>query len=198
MRKRWLIAGFVAGQLRGAYWGIAGKPSNYPYRPPLDVLRRVRLALHRPHPHRPGRVLRGRARGAGEPRVPDGRDRAPPARRQAAAQRPSARGALPQVDVGDGRRGGAARQLEDEASPAAGSVDSRALRRSRRRLGFRGSVVAYWAAEAGRRVLLLERGKTYLPGSPRSPYGLARNLWDPSEGLHGMFNVWSFRGIDVR
>jgi cholesterol oxidase len=63
--------------------------------------------------------------------------------------------------------------------------------------GFGGSVTAYRLAEAGRRVCLLERGKPYPPGSfPRSPEAMARNFWDPSEGLYGMFNVWSFSGID--
>jgi cholesterol oxidase len=64
--------------------------------------------------------------------------------------------------------------------------------------GFGGSVTAYRLSEAGRRVCVLERGKPYPPGSfPRSPAGMARNFWDPSEGLYGMFNVWSFRGIDA-
>jgi len=64
--------------------------------------------------------------------------------------------------------------------------------------GFGGSVSAYRLAEAGRSVCLLERGKPFPPGSfPRSPHGLSKNFWDPSEGLHGMFNVWSFRGIDA-
>jgi cholesterol oxidase len=62
--------------------------------------------------------------------------------------------------------------------------------------GFGGSVSAFRLAEAGMRVCLLERGKAYPPGSfPRSPYGMSRNLWDPSEGLHGLFNVWEFRGL---
>jgi cholesterol oxidase len=62
--------------------------------------------------------------------------------------------------------------------------------------GFGGSVMAYRLAEAGLRVCVLERGKAYSPGSfPRSPYAMSRNFWDPSEGLHGMFNVWSFRGL---
>jgi cholesterol oxidase len=62
--------------------------------------------------------------------------------------------------------------------------------------GFGGSVAAYRLAEAGRSVRLLERGKPYPPGSfPRSPHGMARNFWDPSEGLYGMFNIWSFRGL---
>jgi cholesterol oxidase len=48
-------------------------------------------------------------------------------------------------------------------------------------------------AEAGHRVLLLERGRRFPPGSfPRSPYRMARALWDPSKGLYGMFSVWSF------
>ncbi|MFP4438548.1 MAG: GMC oxidoreductase [Chloroflexaceae bacterium] len=62
--------------------------------------------------------------------------------------------------------------------------------------GFGGSVMAYRLAEAGRRVCVLERGKPYPPGSfPRSPYGMKTNLWDPSEGLYGLYNIWSFRGL---
>ena len=42
---------------------------------------------------------------------------------------------------------------------------------------------------------LLERGKAYPPNSfPRAPYDLSRNFWDPSEGLYGMYNIWSFKG----
>jgi cholesterol oxidase len=64
--------------------------------------------------------------------------------------------------------------------------------------GFGGSVAAYRLAAAGRSVCLLERGKTYPPGSfPRTPRDMARNVWDPSEGRHGLFNVWSFRGIEA-
>ncbi|MDQ3937242.1 MAG: GMC family oxidoreductase [Chloroflexota bacterium] len=59
--------------------------------------------------------------------------------------------------------------------------------------GFGGSVTAYRLAEAGRRVLLLERGRRFPPGSfPRSPYRFRRAFWDPSAGLYGMFSVWSF------
>ena len=62
--------------------------------------------------------------------------------------------------------------------------------------GFGGSVTAYRLAEAGMSVCVLERGKPYPPGSfPRSPWEMARNFWDPSEGLHGLFDVWSFRGL---
>src|SRR5918994_129794 len=62
--------------------------------------------------------------------------------------------------------------------------------------GFGGSVMAYRLAEAGLRVCLLERGKAYPPGEfPRSPNRMKRNFWDPSEGLHGMFNLWSFSGL---
>jgi cholesterol oxidase len=63
--------------------------------------------------------------------------------------------------------------------------------------GFGGSVSAYRLAQAGRRVLLLERGKAFPPGSfPRIPREVARNFWDPSGGLHGMFDIWSFSGIE--
>jgi cholesterol oxidase len=64
--------------------------------------------------------------------------------------------------------------------------------------GFGGSVMTYRMAEDDRSVCLLERGKRYPPGSfPRSPRGISKNFWDPSEGLHGMFNLWSFSGIDA-
>jgi len=61
--------------------------------------------------------------------------------------------------------------------------------------GFGGSVMAYRLAEAGLRVCLLERGKAYPPFSfPRAPFKLRSNFWDPSVGLYGMYNVWSFKG----
>ncbi len=60
--------------------------------------------------------------------------------------------------------------------------------------GFGGSVMAYRLAEAGLRVCLLERGKAYPPTSfPRKPYDLGKNFWDPSSGLFGLFDVWSFK-----
>jgi cholesterol oxidase len=62
--------------------------------------------------------------------------------------------------------------------------------------GFGGSVMAYRLAEAGLKVCVLERGKPYPPGSfPRNPLGMKQNFWDPSEGLYGLFDIWSFRGI---
>ncbi|MGH2942789.1 MAG: GMC oxidoreductase [Solirubrobacteraceae bacterium] len=64
--------------------------------------------------------------------------------------------------------------------------------------GFGGSVTAYRLAEAGRSVCLLERGKPFPPNSfPRSPLGMKSQFWDPSEGLQGMFNLWSFENIDA-
>jgi cholesterol oxidase len=64
--------------------------------------------------------------------------------------------------------------------------------------GFGGSVAAYRFAEAGRSVLVLERGRAYPPGSfPRSPRGVGANVWDPARGLLGMFDVWSFRGLEA-
>lgn len=63
--------------------------------------------------------------------------------------------------------------------------------------GFGGSVLTYRLAQAGKRVCLLERGKAYRPGDyPRAPHELRKNFWDPSEGLYGMFDIWSFRGIE--
>ena len=64
--------------------------------------------------------------------------------------------------------------------------------------GFGGSVTAYRLAEGGMRVCLLERGKSYPPGSfARTPYDMARNFWDPSEGRHGMFDLWTFKGVEA-
>jgi cholesterol oxidase len=63
--------------------------------------------------------------------------------------------------------------------------------------GFGGSVTAYRLAEAGRRVVLLERGQPYPPGSfPRSPAEMGRAFWDPAAGLYGMYDVWGFKGCD--
>jgi cholesterol oxidase len=64
--------------------------------------------------------------------------------------------------------------------------------------GFGGSVMAYRLANAGLRVCVLERGKSYPPGSfPRTPREFSRNFWDPSEGLLGLFDIWSFRGAEA-
>ena len=52
--------------------------------------------------------------------------------------------------------------------------------------GFGGSVTAYRLAEAGKRVLVLERGRPYPPGSfTRSPYRARESFWDPPRGLDG-------------
>src|SRR5207244_1329715 len=38
----------------------------------------------------------------------------------------------------------------------------------------------------------------YPPGSfPRAPHEMSRNFWDPSEGLYGMFDLWSFSSIEA-
>jgi cholesterol oxidase len=64
--------------------------------------------------------------------------------------------------------------------------------------GFGGSVTAYRLAEAGKRVLVLERGKAYPPGSfARSPYRARESFWHPEKGLLGMYHYWSFNGIDA-
>jgi cholesterol oxidase len=63
--------------------------------------------------------------------------------------------------------------------------------------GFGGSVMAYRLAKEGLRVCLLERGKPYPPTAfPRSPLAMKKNFWNPSDGLYGMYNVWSFQGIN--
>lgn len=64
--------------------------------------------------------------------------------------------------------------------------------------GFGGAVTAYRLAEAGKRVLVLERGRPYPPGSfTRSPYRARDSFWDPPRGLTGMYHYWSFKGIDA-
>ena len=57
--------------------------------------------------------------------------------------------------------------------------------------GFGGAVAAYHlAAGTGLKVLLLERGMPYPPGSfARTPHDLRRNFWDPGAGLHGLFEM---------
>jgi len=47
-------------------------------------------------------------------------------------------------------------------------------------------------------VCLLKRGKAFAPNTfPRSPLGMKRQFWDPSEGLHERFNVCSFDDVDA-
>src|SRR5690349_4193707 len=63
--------------------------------------------------------------------------------------------------------------------------------------GFGGAVAAWRLAHEGLSVVVLERGKLYPRGSfPRTPYKMARNFWDPSEGLYGLFDIWSFRSLE--
>jgi cholesterol oxidase len=63
--------------------------------------------------------------------------------------------------------------------------------------GFGGSVTALRLAEAGLGTVVLERGRAYPPGAfPRSPHEVSRALWDPSAGLHGLFQMWRFGGFD--
>ncbi len=64
--------------------------------------------------------------------------------------------------------------------------------------GFGGSVSAYRLAESGMRVCLLERGKPYPPGSfARTPGQMRTNFWDPTRGLYGLFDLWSFHGLNA-
>jgi cholesterol oxidase len=63
--------------------------------------------------------------------------------------------------------------------------------------GFGGSVAAYRMAAVGRSVVVLERGGSYPPGSfARTPAEMARNFWEPDEGKHGLFDIWSFSGLE--
>lgn len=63
--------------------------------------------------------------------------------------------------------------------------------------GFGGAVAAYHlVAGSDLKVLVLERGMPYPPGSfPRTPREMSRNFWDPSAGLHGLFEMWSFSHV---
>lgn len=64
--------------------------------------------------------------------------------------------------------------------------------------GFGGAVMACRLAEAGRRVLVLERGERYPPGSfPRTPLATSTNVWDPKQRLYGLYDMWSFRKFDA-
>jgi cholesterol oxidase len=64
--------------------------------------------------------------------------------------------------------------------------------------GFGASVAAMRLAAGGKDVCVLERGKAYPPGSfARSPAEMRANFWDPGEGHQGLFDVWSFHGIDA-
>lgn len=64
--------------------------------------------------------------------------------------------------------------------------------------GFGGAPIAYRLAASGDEVCVLERGRAWPPGSfPRSPAAFGRNFWDPSEGLYGLFNPWSFRHLEA-
>src|SRR5207247_8946869 len=51
--------------------------------------------------------------------------------------------------------------------------------------------------DGGKRTVVLERGKAWAPGTfPRQPREVGRNFWDPSKGLFGFFDIWSFDGIE--
>jgi cholesterol oxidase len=64
--------------------------------------------------------------------------------------------------------------------------------------GFGGAVTAWRLAQRGLDVLVLERGQPYPPGSfARTPRQLQRAFWDPERGLHGLFEYWRFRGLDM-
>ena len=63
--------------------------------------------------------------------------------------------------------------------------------------GFGGSVTAFRFQDGGKQTVVLERGKAWAPGTfPRQPREIARNFWDPSKGLFGFFDIWSFQGIE--
>ena len=63
--------------------------------------------------------------------------------------------------------------------------------------GFGGSVTACRLAEAGRSVLLLERGRPWPPGAfPRTPRETRSDgFWRPGAGLFGLWDMWSFTGL---
>jgi cholesterol oxidase len=66
--------------------------------------------------------------------------------------------------------------------------------------GFGGSVTAARLAASPDdfSVCVLERGNSYGPGSfPRTPWEMKQSFWRPEEGLHGMFDVWAFEGLNA-
>lgn len=64
--------------------------------------------------------------------------------------------------------------------------------------GFGGSVAAFRMAEAGRSVVVLERGQAYPPGSfARSPHEMRRAFWEPKDDLYGLFDIRSFRKLEA-
>lgn len=64
--------------------------------------------------------------------------------------------------------------------------------------GFGASVAAYRLAEAGRSVILLERGRAYPPGMfARSPHEMSRAFWEPKDELFGLFDIRSFRKLEA-
>jgi cholesterol oxidase len=63
--------------------------------------------------------------------------------------------------------------------------------------GFGGAVAAHRLADAGRSVVVLERGRAYPPGSfARSPTEFAENFWSPDDHLYGLYQAWSFSGLE--
>ena len=64
--------------------------------------------------------------------------------------------------------------------------------------GFGASVSAYRLAEAGRSVVVLERGHAYPPGSfARNPYEMSHAFWEPKDELFGLFDIRSFRKLEA-
>ncbi len=64
--------------------------------------------------------------------------------------------------------------------------------------GFGGSVTALRLAEAGRSVVVLERGRAYPPGTfARSPYEMSHAFWEPEDELLGLFDIRSFRKLEA-
>jgi cholesterol oxidase len=64
--------------------------------------------------------------------------------------------------------------------------------------GFGGAVVACRLAEAQRKVLLLERGRPYPPGTfPRTPREWRSAFWAPEDGRHGLFELWRFKHLNA-
>ncbi|MGD0380109.1 MAG: GMC family oxidoreductase [Acidimicrobiales bacterium] len=64
--------------------------------------------------------------------------------------------------------------------------------------GFGGAVTSYRLADAGKAVLVLERGAAYPPNAfPRTPRAFVGNFWDPRRQRFGLFDVQSFSHIDT-
>src|SRR3954463_4054329 len=64
--------------------------------------------------------------------------------------------------------------------------------------GFGGSVSALRLAQKGYRVLVLEKGRRFAKGDfSKTNWDVKRWLWEPSLGLHGIFQMSFFKRVTI-